>query len=68
MVKNSEEVLRGWKDMVLMKEDLLFNLYVEKMFTNIKTSDVEKEFKRLIGEEIIRGRRKEKILETLRYI
>jgi hypothetical protein len=45
-----------------------FQLRCKKMFTNIKTRDVEKELKRLIGEEIIRGRRKEKILETLRYI
>ena len=55
--------------MVLMKEDLLFNLDVEKVFTNIKRGGVGKELKRLIGEEeIIRGWRKEEILEDLRYI
>ena len=53
-IKNSEELIREGKDMVLRKEDLLFNL--EKL-------------KRLIGEEeIIRGWRKKEILETLRYI
>ena len=46
-----------------------FSLDVEKMFTNIKRDGVEKELKSLIGEEeIIRGWRKEEILETLRYI
>ena len=40
----------------------------KKMFTNIKRGGVEKELKRLTGEEIIGGWRKEEILETLRYI
>ena len=48
--------------------DLLFSLDVEKMFTNIKRDGGEKEFKSLIGEEIIRGWKKKEILETLRYI
>ena len=45
-----------------------FSLDVEKMFTNIKRDGGEKEFKSLIGEEIIRGWKKKEILETLRYI
>ena len=55
--------------MVLKKEDLLFILDVDKMFTNIKRDAVEKELRRLIGEEeIIRRWKKEEILETLRCI
>ena len=39
--------------MVMRKEDLLFNLDVEKMFTDIKRDGMEKELKNLIGEEEI---------------
>ena len=49
-----------------------FNIQLRciKKFTNIKRDAVEKELRRLIREEeeIIRGWRKEDILETLRYI
>ena len=55
--------------MIIVKEELIFSLDIEKMFTNIESQGVIKERERLIdSEEIIRGWKKEEILENLKYM
>ena len=55
--------------MCLEEEEILFSIDVEKMFTKLKREEIKKRVKMLIEEkEIIRGWKKEEILENLQYI
>ena len=35
MIKNSEGVVKEWRGTILEKDELIFSMDVEKMFTNI---------------------------------
>ena len=51
------------------EEEIMFNLDVEKKFTNLKREEVKKEIEKLIEEkEEIRGWKKEEIIKNLEYI
>ena len=69
MLKNSEELVEEWKDVYFEKEEMMFSLDIEKMFTSLKRKEVKEEVGKLIEEEeIIRGWKKEEILRNLEYI
>ena len=68
-LRNSEELVEEWKNVCLEEEEILFSIDVEKMFTKLKREEIKKRVKMLIEEkEIIRGWKKEEILENLQYI
>ena len=59
VLKNSEELVEEWKDVCLEKDEMMFSLDVENMFTSLKRNEMKKEVERLIEvEEIIRGWKK----------
>ena len=68
-IKNSEEVVEKFKETTLGNGGIMFSMDVEKMFTSIKREAVKKEIMRLAdSREIIRGWKKEEILENLNFI
>ena len=69
MIKNNDELVKEWKETKIGKEYIMFSLDVENMFMNINRQSVIEEIERLIDRnEIIRGWKKEEILENLKYI
>jgi hypothetical protein len=40
MIKNSDELVKEWKETIIGKEDIMFSLDIEKMFTNIKRQSI----------------------------
>ena len=68
-LKNSEELVEEWKDIVLEEEEILFSLDVEKMYTSLKREQVKKEIKEIIKEEeVIRGWKKVEIIKNLEFV
>jgi hypothetical protein len=53
----------------LEKEEIIFSLDVEKIFTSVKREAVEKEIRKLIEiQEIIRECKKEEVLENSNFV
>ena len=51
------------------KEEIIFSLDVEKIFTSVKREAVEKEIRKLIEiQEIIRECKKEEVLENSNFV
>jgi hypothetical protein len=69
IIKDSDELVEEWKETIIGKQEIMFSLDVEKMFSNIKRQSVLEEIERMIDKnERIRDWKKEEILENLQYI
>ena len=68
-LKNSEELVEEWKDIILEEEEIMFSMDVEKMFTNLKREEAKKEIEKIIEEEEeISGWKKVDFIKILEHI